>query len=48
MPNGIIALKGGNLEEETKAFKQVKIYSLTDWFEEEFFETKKLVYLPRP
>ncbi len=47
LPNGIICLKGGDLTEETKPFKKyVEIMPLTDFFEEEFFETKKLVYLP--
>lgn len=47
LPNGIICLKGGNLTEETKPYKNfVEIMPLTDFFEEEFFETKKLVYLP--
>ena len=47
LPNGIICLKGGDLTEETKPYKKfVEIMPLTDFFEEEFFETKKLVYLP--
>lgn len=46
-PNGLIVLKGGNLNEELKPFRnQVSVISLQDYFEEEFFETKKLVYLP--
>ena len=40
MPNGIIYLKGGDLQEETKPFKKyVFVKNLSDWFEEEFFET---------
>ena len=47
LPNGIIYLKGGDLQEETKPFKKyVFIKNLSDWFEEEFFETKKIVHLP--
>ncbi|MEA1786718.1 16S rRNA (guanine(527)-N(7))-methyltransferase RsmG [Arenibacter sp. GZD96] len=44
--NGIFYLKGGDLEEELKEYKTVQIYNLSDFFEEEFFETKKVVYLP--
>lgn len=45
LPNGIICLKGGELENETFPLKnQTQIYSLTDYFEEPFFETKKVVY----
>lgn len=45
-PNGILYLKGGDLSEEMKAVHQdYDIFDLTDWFKEEFFETKKLVYV---
>jgi len=45
--NGILYLKGGDLEEELQEFgKKYKLYSLSDYFEEEFFETKKVVYVP--
>lgn len=45
-PNGIIYLKGGDLTEELKPIRQYyEIVELTDYFEEEFFETKKLVYV---
>jgi 16S rRNA (guanine527-N7)-methyltransferase len=43
--NGILYLKGGDLSEELKAFPQAEEFSLSDYFEEEFFETKKVVYL---
>lgn len=43
---GTYYLKGGDLTEETSSFKKAKIYTLSDIFTEEFFETKKLVYLP--
>jgi 16S rRNA (guanine527-N7)-methyltransferase len=47
LPNGILFLKGGELEEEFKPFKkQAVFYNLKDFFSEEFFETKKVVYLP--
>jgi 16S rRNA (guanine527-N7)-methyltransferase len=45
--NGVLYLKGGDLEEELKDYKTVQIYSLTDYYEDPFFETKKLVYLPK-
>lgn len=44
--NGILYLKGGNLTEELKDYKAVEIFNLADYFEEDFFETKKVVYLP--
>jgi 16S rRNA (guanine527-N7)-methyltransferase len=42
--NGIIYLKGGNLSEELKNIKN-KMYNISDYFEEDFFETKKIVYV---
>lgn len=51
--NGYLLLKGGDLKEETKAIKRINKklfvdeYALKDWYEEEFFETKKLVYIYR-
>ena len=45
--NGILYLKGGDLEAELQDYKTVQIFSLNDYFEEEFYETKKLVYLPQ-
>ena len=47
LPNGLICLKGGELEKETMPVRhKVEIHSLSDDFEEEFFETKKVVYVP--
>lgn len=47
LPNGFLFLKGGDLTEEVKAFKkEVVIEELKNFFKEEFFETKKVVYLP--
>lgn len=44
--NGIFYLKGGDLTEELQDYKTVQIYNLPDYFQEAFFETKKVVYLP--
>lgn len=44
--NGIFYLKGGDLTEELKQYKNVKAFLLSDYFEENFFETKKVIYLP--
>src|SRR5690606_40909913 len=44
--NGILYLKGGDLEEELKDYKNIQIFNLSGYFSEEFYETKKLVYLP--
>lgn len=47
MVNGILYLKGGDLTEELQESKRrYKIYDLSDHFKEEFFETKKVVYVP--
>lgn len=46
LKNGVLYLKGGDLEEELKDYKTVQVYPLTDYYQEDFFETKKLVYLP--
>lgn len=47
LPNGLICLKGGELEGEVSAFrKYVEIDDLSSFFSEDFFETKKVVYLP--
>jgi len=43
--NGILYLKGGDLTEELQGIKNVDIYDIPDFFEEEFFETKKVVYI---
>jgi 16S rRNA (guanine527-N7)-methyltransferase len=44
--NGILYLKGGDLTEELKDFPKATEYNLADFFEDEFFETKKVVHLP--
>ena len=46
-PNGIISLKGGDLGQEIAGFgKKLTVTELSTWFKEEWFESKKLVYLP--
>lgn len=46
LKNGILYLKGGDLTEELKQYTTVKAYLLSDYFEEAFFETKKVIHLP--
>lgn len=47
IPNGIICLKGGDLNDELKSFaKQVLVEDLSLYFSEPFFDTKKIVFLP--
>jgi len=47
LKNGILYLKGGDLDKELKSFKKwIRIFELSDFFKEDFFETKKVVYLP--
>ena len=46
LPNGIIALKGGDLSKELAGFSNYKIWELKDYFEEEYFKEKKIVYMP--
>ncbi|MCK8522181.1 16S rRNA (guanine(527)-N(7))-methyltransferase RsmG [Aquimarina sp. D1M17] len=46
LKNGILYLKGGDLTEELEQFPKAIEHNLSDFFEEEFFETKKVVYLP--
>lgn len=43
-PNGVISLKGGDLTEEIKNIKNTHVISLSNYFDEPFFETKKIVY----
>lgn len=47
LKNGILYLKGGDLTEELKNYKTAKLYNLSDYFSESFFETKKVVHLPQ-
>ena len=46
LKNGILFLKGGDLTEELKDFPKATQYNLSDFFSDEFFETKKVVHLP--
>ena len=43
--NGILYLKGGDLIQELKGIRNVDVYDISDFFDENFFETKKVVYL---
>lgn len=44
--NGVLYLKGGDLTEELQQFPNAVIYDLNNYFEESFFDTKKVVHLP--
>jgi 16S rRNA (guanine527-N7)-methyltransferase len=47
LPNGVICLKGGNLQAETQPFRRIaEQASLDQWFSEEWFKEKHLIYLP--
>jgi 16S rRNA (guanine527-N7)-methyltransferase len=47
IPNGFLCLKGGEVQAEIQPFKnKIIVYELRDCFDEEFFQTKKVVYLP--
>ena len=47
IPNGLLCLKGGELESEIAHFKKnVLIDDISNYFKEDFFKTKKIVYLP--
>jgi 16S rRNA (guanine527-N7)-methyltransferase len=48
LKNGILYLKGGDLSTELKNFKAAKIFNISNYFNQSFFETKKVVYLPIP
>lgn len=46
LPNGLICLKGGELKHETMPFRnKTTMWNLSDYFDEDFFETKKVVYV---
>ncbi len=47
-PNGLICLKGGDIISEQHGLKGEEVfeYNLSDYFDESFFETKKLIYIP--
>ncbi len=46
LKNGILYLKGGDLDEELKYFPKATVYPIEKYFDEEFFETKSVVHLP--
>jgi len=46
LKNGILYLKGGDLTEELSNFPKATLYNLPDYFNEDFFETKKVVHVP--
>jgi len=47
LENGVLCLKGGDLDQELGRFRnRVKIWNISDFFSESFFETKQIVYLP--
>jgi len=46
LKNGILYLKGGDLTEELQNYRTATIYNLSDYYTEDFFDTKKLVHLP--
>lgn len=46
LPNGVLYLKGGDLSSELRNFPKSRIYNISSFFNEEFFETKRVVYLP--
>ena len=47
LPNGVIVLKGGDVQAETAPFRRiVQVSELSDWFAEEWFREKHCIYVP--
>ena len=46
VPNGLVVLKGGDLKEELRPFKEAEVTPCSTWFQGEWFETKQVIYLP--
>ena len=46
IPNGIIALKGGDLDKELSRIENKKVVAIKDYFDDHYFINKKLVYVP--
>lgn len=47
LPNGVIVLKGGNIDNEVQPYKRiVEVSELSNWFDEEWFKEKNVIYLP--
>ncbi len=46
LPNGVLYLKGGDFENEIQPYRdKIRIYAISDFFSEDFFETKKVIYM---
>jgi Predicted S-adenosylmethionine-dependent methyltransferase involved in bacterial cell division len=47
LPNGLICLKGGELQHEILPYRNIaSVYEISDYFNEDYFKTKKVVYVP--
>ena len=46
VPNGLIVLKGGDLKEELRPFKEAEVTPCSQWFKGEWFTSKQVIYLP--
>lgn len=47
LENGVIVLKGGDLQEEMRPYRKIAmVEELSQWFDEEWFKTKNLIYVP--
>lgn len=46
IPNGVIALKGGDLGAELRGMKSSEVLDISNYYKEDFFDTKKIVYTP--
>lgn len=46
VPNGIIVLKGGDLQKEIRPFKEAEVTPCSQWFKGEWFDSKQVIYLP--
>ena len=46
VPNGLIVLKGGDLQEEIRPFKEAEVTPCSLWFKGEWFDSKQVIYLP--
>ena len=46
LPNGILYLKGGNIEKELEKFESSYVYDISQFYKEEFFVEKRLIYCP--
>lgn len=47
VPNGLLVLKGGDLKDEIRSFKEAEITPCSQWFKDDWFSTKHVIYLPR-